>query len=327
MAARAASVTDAVAVAKAVAMDRLQQSRVDIVLEALTTDAEIDPAWCESMTGFTEGCAPCASWGLEFQDVGISSDDCKARGEPIYVFPPDLWNQPDLSAGTDKLEPAFVSPSDYLIPVTQPPPGLEPMVPWCSDGMGVGFEFNGIAATEKMTKPQQRRRRRCQLLLATHLREMEGEDASCIIHFRQIHKLGFQSPDILREYCSSFGPVKRVAVSNAHEKIEEAPRVPYQVRVRPSGIGLVVMERPQDAEAVVAEGESQTICGFQVRVRKFQAREDKGQVCEDHVYKSHDDLEDASVATTRSPSLVDSLADGTLSELSVEADQAEEEPH
>jgi hypothetical protein len=102
---------------------------------------------------------------------------------------------------------------------------------------------------------------------------MEAENASCIVHVRQIHKLGFGSPELLHEYCSRFWPVKRVAVSNAREKLEDASRPHHPLRVRPSGIGFVVMQRPEDAAAVLAAGEIQTVNGCQIRVRRFEARE------------------------------------------------------
>eukprot|EP00443_Scrippsiella_acuminata_P092794 CAMPEP_0115425312 /NCGR_PEP_ID=MMETSP0271-20121206/28310_1 /TAXON_ID=71861 /ORGANISM="Scrippsiella trochoidea, Strain CCMP3099" /LENGTH=314 /DNA_ID=CAMNT_0002850197 /DNA_START=40 /DNA_END=984 /DNA_ORIENTATION=- len=308
-AAAAPSIAEAVAAAQAAASHRLQQSQVDVVLEALTTDADRDITCFESVAGLGE---IVTSWEPELQGAGVGIDACKALQDPIYVFSQSLWNQPNLPTDVDSSDPIFVSPLGHLGPVIQPPPGLESVAPWHSDKEAAQIELSTrVTMDSKVAAPQRRRRRRCQLVIATHLRDMEQEDASCVVHFRQIHKLGFRSPELLHEYCSRFGPVKRVAESNMHSKPEKAPRPAFPVRVRPSGIGFVIMERPEDAEAIIAEGEIQTIHGCQVRVRRFEAREDR----------RHEDCEDTSVATTRPPSCADSLADGALSELSAEAYQ------
>jgi len=320
MAAHSSSLSSAVAAARSAVEDRLRQSRVELVLEALKTDAELEAMCLGDLVGSEDGAAP---WKVASQGQCVSADECLAHGEPIYVFPPDLRPQPSTTAPSS--EPAFVGPWGYAVggaAALEPPPGLEPMLAWqLEDHMAVQFSCYAPAAVRRSSadqnegaKAQPRRRRRCQLLLATHLKEMEGEDTSCIIHVRQIHRLGFNSTDLLREYCSNFGPVKRIALSNAHEKLEETPGLPFPVRVRPSGIGFVVMERPEDAAAVIAQGEVQTINGCAIKVRKFEAREEKA--CQE--------VEDTSVASTCPPSPADGFADAALSISSYESEHKRE---
>jgi len=194
----------------------------------------------------------------------------------------------DLAGNWTVDEPA------YVVPWATAPPGLETKViaakatdaflakafpelglPLQEDESSVGVDvktratsFCSSASTADTRSPH--RRRRCQMLLATQLKNLEEEDADCIVHVRQIHKLGFESSEVLQEYCEQFGPVKRVALSNAHEKLGGAP---FPVRVRPSGIGFVVMQTREDAAAVLAAGSIQLIQGVKIMFRRFFAKE------------------------------------------------------
>jgi hypothetical protein len=144
----------------------------------------------------------------------------------------------------------------------------------CSTGEDSGTLFSTEVASVDIAPPQfrniqHRRRRSGPLQLATQLKDLEGEDASCVIKFRRIHRLGFESAERLSVYCGTFGMVKKVALSNHHSKVEG-----YEgsCRIRPSGIGFVVMERPEAARAIIAMGETQTIDGYQIGVNSFEAR-------------------------------------------------------
>merc|ERR1711920_273728 len=166
---------------------------------------------------------------------------------------------------------------------------------------------------QKRSRPSKHwRERRCQLHLATHLKELDEEDPACVIHVSRIRSLGFNSPDLLHEHFSHFGQVKRVALSNAHQKLEDREPVPSQcaLRVRPSGVGFVVMERAQDVDAIVATGEVQTVHGCEVSVRRFQARAEHRQELEDNSNKvvatqrhSIDTDSEASEISTVAPSM------------------------
>lgn len=125
-------------------------------------------------------------------------------------------------------------------------------------------------ASSVRNKGRGRRRRRVELTLATHLCELEADDTGCILFIHGINKLGFDSPDILRDYFEGFGPVSKVRVSGHHEKSTTSG---VSVRLRPSGIGLVLMENAVDAANAIAHGALHSVNGVEIRVRAFQARE------------------------------------------------------
>merc|ERR1712176_888896 len=52
------------------------------------------------------------------------------------------------------------------------------------------------------------------------------------------------------------------------------------LRVRPSGVGFVVMEWPQDVDAILAMGEVQVVHGCEILVRRFQSRAEHHQELE-----------------------------------------------
>jgi len=115
---------------------------------------------------------------------------------------------------------------------------------------------------------QRRTKRRCPLLIGTHLRELDKLEPQHIVIVRKLSRLGFDSGQILKEHYERYGPVLKVLLSNHHSKDGCGP----STRLRPSGIGFVVFENSSDAELVLAEGEAQIICGVEISVRKFERR-------------------------------------------------------
>jgi hypothetical protein len=64
---------------------------------------------------------------------------------------------------------------------------------------------------------------------------------------RKINRLGFESAKILEDYFSKYGQVTQVLVSHSHAKSRN-------LRFRPSGLGFLVMENTEAAEAILADG-------------------------------------------------------------------------
>merc|ERR1712038_1578429 len=64
--------------------------------------------------------------------------------------------------------------------------------------------------------------------------------------------------------------------------------MPGALRVRPSGVGFVLMERPQDVDAIVALGEEQMVNGCQILVRRFQDRAEHRRKLEDELFPAVD---------------------------------------
>jgi len=118
-------------------------------------------------------------------------------------------------------------------------------------------------------KHLRRRKRTCVLRLATHLNQLEDEDPSKVIIVRKINRLGFDSANILKEHYASIGAVSKVLLSNQHER---QAGLPFQVRLRPSGIAFLVFETVEGAAKALAQGPTQTVAGFEIFVRAFEKR-------------------------------------------------------
>mmetsp|Transcript_121955 Transcript_121955/g.210851 ORF Transcript_121955/g.210851 Transcript_121955/m.210851 type:complete len:269 (+) Transcript_121955:40-846(+) len=121
--------------------------------------------------------------------------------------------------------------------------------------------------------PQKQRRhqkRRCFLLIATQLRQLEEEDPRKLLVVRKINRLGFDSADILQEYFGQFGTVSKVLLSNKHEK---QPGSPFPVRLRPSGIGYVLFDTVEGAAQALAKGAVQVVNGVEIAIRAFEKRQ------------------------------------------------------
>merc|ERR550532_3560496 len=126
--------------------------------------------------------------------------------------------------------------------------------------------FQERCASDKRPRRLGQRRRHCRLTIAESLQELESEEAACVISVRQIHVLGMNAPEILREHCTRYGAVKKVLLSNASEKSRDCA---FAERLRPSRFGFVVMERAEDAAAMLAEGSEQVVDGKTISVRGF----------------------------------------------------------
>lgn len=102
--------------------------------------------------------------------------------------------------------------------------------------------------------------------LRHHLQELQHEDPNLVIIVRKISKLGFQSPELLRNYFEEYGEISKILV--AHSFVKPSNRR-VKPRVRPAGLGFVVMTSRADADAVLCMGENQTISGIAVQVLPY----------------------------------------------------------
>lgn len=106
--------------------------------------------------------------------------------------------------------------------------------------------------------------------LAKHLQSLDEHDPGRVIIVRKISRLGFGSHDILREFFEHFGPVDEVLLVNHADKTDEAN---HHRRVRPSGMGYILMRKAEDVEAVFACGEEMMVQHTLIGVRRFLRRE------------------------------------------------------
>jgi len=107
--------------------------------------------------------------------------------------------------------------------------------------------------------------------LRMHLRSLLHVDSSRVLIVRKINRLGFSSPAILKEHFSWYGTVENVLV--AHSRVKSGGgQAGIVSRLRPSGLGFIVMSKTAEAESILSEGPEQHVCGTVIRVQKFERR-------------------------------------------------------
>jgi len=103
--------------------------------------------------------------------------------------------------------------------------------------------------------------------LRTHLEILANEDPNRILLVRRINRLGFDSPLHLEKKFSEFGSVTRVFV--AHSRVKPSTKRPVP-RVRPAGLGFVLMDTTEDAHSIARSGPQMTINNVNVEVKLYQ---------------------------------------------------------
>jgi len=103
--------------------------------------------------------------------------------------------------------------------------------------------------------------------LRTHLEALANEDPNRILIVRRINRLGFESPLHLEKHLSEYGTVKRVYV--AHSRVKPSPKRPVP-RVRPAGLGFVLMETEEDATRIANAGPQMVINNVTIEVKIYQ---------------------------------------------------------
>jgi len=109
--------------------------------------------------------------------------------------------------------------------------------------------------------------------LRLHLRSLIHVDPDRVLIVRKINRLGFSSQTILFQYFSWYGVVERVLVAHSRVKSNSAAdkgASPVSSRLRPSGLGFLVMSRAEDAQTILAHGSEQQVNGIMVRIQQFK---------------------------------------------------------
>lgn len=108
--------------------------------------------------------------------------------------------------------------------------------------------------------------------LRSHLRDLQSVDSSRIVLVRKINRLGFDSPTLLEEHYKTYGTVERVLVAHSHVK---SPYRRYVKRLRPSGLGFIVMASAADVKGILKDGFEQMVSGAMIKVQPFERRGDE----------------------------------------------------
>lgn len=105
--------------------------------------------------------------------------------------------------------------------------------------------------------------------LRTNLRDLEQMDSDRVLIVRRINRLGLESPALLEEHFSQYGTVEKVMVSHSRAKSYFGYS---SARVRPAGLGFVVMSRIEDAMAILEAGVDQVVNGATITVHAYETR-------------------------------------------------------
>eukprot|EP00929_Paragymnodinium_shiwhaense_P099767 TRINITY_DN615_c0_g1_i1.p1 TRINITY_DN615_c0_g1~~TRINITY_DN615_c0_g1_i1.p1 ORF type:complete len:704 (+),score=243.45 TRINITY_DN615_c0_g1_i1:160-2271(+) len=105
--------------------------------------------------------------------------------------------------------------------------------------------------------------------LRTHLQELQTKEPECVLILRKINRLGFDSPYILKQHFKTYGKVERVLVAHSHVRLQGRG---FTSRLRPSGLGFVVMADKAATQLILSQGENQVVGAVTIRVLPFERR-------------------------------------------------------
>jgi len=108
----------------------------------------------------------------------------------------------------------------------------------------------------------------------TFLIELALIDDARVVSVRKINALGFGSAALLQDYFSKFGTVDRVMVAPSVVKSKVSWGKP---RARPAGLGFVVMQTSEQAQAVLKHGETHSVEGMDIKALPFQSHSIDGK--------------------------------------------------
>lgn len=85
---------------------------------------------------------------------------------------------------------------------------------------------------------------------------------------RKIKKLGFESPQMLRQHFGQYGPVQEILVAHSH--VKPTPKRPNG-RVRPAALGFVIMASSEGVKKAFEVGDVHNVCGCPIELKAFES--------------------------------------------------------
>lgn len=150
--------------------------------------------------------------------------------------------KPSTGASTwDSWSRADVSTCPEFVP---PPPGLEQV-------QGVG-ELGGSNSGS----------------LRHDLEMLRHAQPETVIIVRKIKKLGFESPQLLKQHFAQYGRVSEILVAHSH--VKPTPKRPNG-RVRPAALGFVIMGSAEGVQKAFDAGATQDVCGSPIELASFDS--------------------------------------------------------
>lgn len=124
----------------------------------------------------------------------------------------------------------------------------------------------------------------CTGTLSSHLMEVSAEDPACVFVARQLHRLGFQSREKLRQHFSQYGKVLRVLV--ADKRVKAFPGVNTQRKTRPGGLGLILMKNAASVRKILSDGQEQYVYGQKVLIQPYEGPKTNTLVIDEAAFAS-----------------------------------------
>jgi len=153
---------------------------------------------------------------------------------------------------------------------------------WASPQVALGMTQAAVMAKKHAPTIEPTQAPQEPATLRSILRDLQAVELGRIFLVRKINRLGFAAQDILRKHFSKYGSLENVLVAHSHVKCcyqrlpsghtikTSGPIGP--TRLRPSGLGFVVMQKTEDVDTILRLGQDQVIQGVFVRVCKFEHR-------------------------------------------------------
>lgn len=136
-------------------------------------------------------------------------------------------------------------------------------------------DWDTISQLEASSSKSSHKNRRPQLsYVASNLSYLESKDEACVVAIKKITKLGLNASEALRYHFEQWGPVDDILFST--EPVNGAPADLRGGRIRPPGIGWIVMKNAVDAQQVLSHGEVQIVNAIQIRVLPFVKCKEQG---------------------------------------------------
>jgi len=85
---------------------------------------------------------------------------------------------------------------------------------------------------------------------------------------RKIKKLGFESPQLLRQHFGQYGLVQEVLVAHSH--VKPTAKRPNG-RVRPAALGFMIMASPEGVQKAFKAGDVQNVFGHPIELKCFES--------------------------------------------------------
>jgi hypothetical protein len=142
-----------------------------------------------------------------------------------------------------------------------------PVLPLAFMGDAIN-DWDTTSQLEASASKSSHKNRRPQLsYVASNLSYLESKDETCVVAIKKITKLGLNARETLRHHFEQWGPVDDILFST--EPVNGAPADLRGGRIRPPGMGWIVMKNAVDAQQVLSHGEVQIVNATQIRVLPF----------------------------------------------------------